>query len=323
MIASLRSLLANNSLEAPFSVLDLGTGNGLLLHTLLDADLTPPARMMGIDYSEGSVTLAREVAEARGEGAEEIRWAQCDCVDDEEAVKRLGEWDVLLDKGTVSLVAASVHLKGAWGGGGGALAGGQATGRWHCERCLWRSSGRRKADRLRPKIEKGEQSSCCLTTAKPFRLALRISRSSRLLHKRDRFSHSVSQTPAACTLRSTPGSGARTRLIARHERSPFTCLSLSARADLLLLQLDAIALSSHASVRSYIRSTRTLRGASGILLLTSCNFTLEELKALFLDDAEGKKDEIEELEEDKKPKFSFGGKTGNTTTAVLVRRRKE
>jgi hypothetical protein len=76
-------------------------------------------------------------------------------------------------------------------------------------------------------------------------------------------------------------------------------------------------------VRSYIRSTRTLRGASGILLLTSCNFTLEELKALFLDDAEGKKDEIEELEEDKKPKFSFGGKTGNTTTAVLVRRRKE
>jgi methylase of polypeptide subunit release factors len=119
MIASLRSLLANNSLEAPFSVLDLGTGNGLLLHTLLDADLTPPARMMGIDYSEGSVTLAREVAEARGEGAEEIRWAQCDCVDDEEAVKRLGEWDVLLDKGTVSLVAASVHLKGAWGGGGG------------------------------------------------------------------------------------------------------------------------------------------------------------------------------------------------------------
>jgi len=115
MIASLRSLLANNSLEAPFSVLDLGTGNGLLLHTLLDAELTPPARMMGIDYSEGSVTLAREVAEARGEGAEEIRWEQCDCVDDEEAVKRLGEWDVLLDKGTVSLVAASVHRKRAGG----------------------------------------------------------------------------------------------------------------------------------------------------------------------------------------------------------------
>ena len=112
-------------------------------------------------------------------------------------------------------------------------------------------------------------------------------------------------------------------LTERHERCPFACLSLSAQADLLLLQLDAIALSSHASVRSYIRSTRTLRGASGILLLTSCNFTLDELKALFLDDAEGGKDEIEELAEDKKPKFSFGGKTGNTTTAVLVRRRKE
>ena len=106
---------------------------------------------------------------------------------------------------------------------------------------------------------------------------------------------------------------------------PLSPVSHPARADILihLLQLDAIALSSHASVRSYIRSTRTLRGASGILLLTSCNFTLDELKALFLDDAEGGKDEIEELAEDKKPKFSFGGKTGNTTTAVLVRRRKE
>lgn len=91
------------SLPDNFTALDLGTGNGLLLQTLHEAELTQPSRLMGVDYSEGSIQLARSIAADRADGAEEIRWQVADLVGDQKAVQELGTWDVVLDKGTVSV----------------------------------------------------------------------------------------------------------------------------------------------------------------------------------------------------------------------------
>ncbi|KAI9384489.1 hypothetical protein POPTR_012G068600v4 [Populus trichocarpa] len=62
MISSLK-LLESDKYLSSWSVLDIGTGNGLLLHELAKqgfSDLT------GVDYSEGSIKLARTLADRDG-----------------------------------------------------------------------------------------------------------------------------------------------------------------------------------------------------------------------------------------------------------------
>ena len=89
------------------TVLDLGTGNGHLLFELCALDFEP-ANMLGIDYSPGSIDLAKAVGQGRGDGCENVPFQQADLLDDAQ-VSRLAEtpWDVVCDKGTMDAIALS------------------------------------------------------------------------------------------------------------------------------------------------------------------------------------------------------------------------
>eukprot|EP00245_Coleochaete_scutata_P007152 TRINITY_DN22255_c0_g1_i1.p1 TRINITY_DN22255_c0_g1~~TRINITY_DN22255_c0_g1_i1.p1 ORF type:complete len:431 (-),score=92.47 TRINITY_DN22255_c0_g1_i1:188-1378(-) len=80
---------------AGWRVLDLGTGNGVLLHALAKRgfrDLT------GVDYSEPAVELARELAQK--EGLSHLSFM----VDDVLETRLEGHYDLILDKGTLDAV---------------------------------------------------------------------------------------------------------------------------------------------------------------------------------------------------------------------------
>ena len=83
--------------------LDLGTGNGHMLLELLDNDWK--GDMVGVDYSESSVHLAKQIA-ARKE-VESVQYWTWDILRDAP-----GEWlrdgfDVVLDKGTFDAISLS------------------------------------------------------------------------------------------------------------------------------------------------------------------------------------------------------------------------
>lgn len=116
MIAYLVELLEENPFQHAPYVLDLGTGNGHLLFSLLEAqeelpsDALDPRRLCGVDYSSASIDLARAIAEKRGDGCESIVFDEAD-LRDHERVARLkqdanaGEgWDIVCDKGTVRVI---------------------------------------------------------------------------------------------------------------------------------------------------------------------------------------------------------------------------
>ncbi|SPO01028.1 related to anther-expressed protein SLL2-S9 [Cephalotrichum gorgonifer] len=88
------------------SFLDLGCGNGTLL-SALRADGWA-GRLMGVDYSERSVELARNVAAQDGSGAEFEVW---DVLAGDYAAVLTGEqeggWDVVTDKGTFDAICLS------------------------------------------------------------------------------------------------------------------------------------------------------------------------------------------------------------------------
>lgn len=105
------------------SILEVGTGNGTLLFALLTAprslDSHPSpgtpgyqgSRMCGIDYSAGSVKLARSIA-ATTDGGDSITFAECDFLTtdpprlpDMPPDLRPDVWDLLLDKGTFDAIA--------------------------------------------------------------------------------------------------------------------------------------------------------------------------------------------------------------------------
>ncbi|KAF8150805.1 S-adenosyl-L-methionine-dependent methyltransferase [Crassisporium funariophilum] len=92
------------------AILEIGSGNGTLLFGLLEEGYNP-STLYGIDYSAGAVNLATEIAKTRG--GSEIKFSECDFLTDdpvapgdvEESEKRLGVWDLLLDKGTYDAIA--------------------------------------------------------------------------------------------------------------------------------------------------------------------------------------------------------------------------
>lgn len=77
-------------------ILDIGTGNGVLLDCLADRGYNP-SRMLGIDYSPGSVELSKGVANARG--WEEISFEVVDFMSGQpsrlEAMKEGEGWDLM------------------------------------------------------------------------------------------------------------------------------------------------------------------------------------------------------------------------------------
>lgn len=77
-------------------ILDIGTGNGVLLNCLAEAGYDP-SRMLGIDYSPGSIGLSSGVAKARG--WDEISFEVVDFVGGEpsrlKGMKEGEGWDLL------------------------------------------------------------------------------------------------------------------------------------------------------------------------------------------------------------------------------------
>lgn len=88
------------------TILEIGSGNGTLLFSLVDAGYEA-TRLAGVDYSPDAVKLARMVAGSR-EGCEPISFSACDFLT-EVPSKLFGQgeegWDLLLDKGTYDAIA--------------------------------------------------------------------------------------------------------------------------------------------------------------------------------------------------------------------------
>jgi len=83
--------------------------------------------------------------------------------------------------------------------------------------------------------------------------------------------------------------------------------------------LDAISLNPEGQVQAiekYSKNVATMlcKNKTSYLLITSCNWTLEELKIHLSEN-------FEWLRTVPVPTFSFGGKTGSTTTTVLFKRK--
>jgi len=86
-------------------ILEIGTGNGNLLLSLLDTGY-PPQDLTGIDYSPEAVQLARSISDSRG-GAE-ITLSVVDFLQESSengADVFSGSWDLVLDKGTYDAMA--------------------------------------------------------------------------------------------------------------------------------------------------------------------------------------------------------------------------
>ncbi|KAH6636322.1 S-adenosyl-L-methionine-dependent methyltransferase [Chaetomium tenue] len=102
---------------ASAAVLDLGCGNGSMLFALRDEGWG--GRLVGVDYSERSVELARAVGEGETEtqGEREVEFKVWDVLNgslsEVEAVPGgTAGWDVVLDKGTFDAVSLSGERDG-------------------------------------------------------------------------------------------------------------------------------------------------------------------------------------------------------------------
>ncbi|KAK2793275.1 hypothetical protein FQN50_010015, partial [Emmonsiellopsis sp. PD_5] len=101
------------------TILDLGTGNGSMLTLLRDeGEFTGP--MVGVDYSEKSIELARRLhahADGEGGGDASLRFEVWD-VFDPRPVRELewfpsaggGGFDIVLDKGTFDAISLSAEV---------------------------------------------------------------------------------------------------------------------------------------------------------------------------------------------------------------------
>ena len=93
--------------SAPW-ILEVGSGNGTMLLALVDAEY-PPTRLCGIDYSAGSIKLARSVASTRG--GDKISFHLCDFLKEDPSKlppmlqQTNADWDLILDKGTFDAIA--------------------------------------------------------------------------------------------------------------------------------------------------------------------------------------------------------------------------
>ena len=93
------------------SFLDVGTGNGHLLFFLREEGEYEGGRMLGVDYSEAGIELAKQIATQHGLEDGEVEFAVVDVIRDEVA-QWAGEegFDVVLDKGTYDAISLSGEL---------------------------------------------------------------------------------------------------------------------------------------------------------------------------------------------------------------------
>ncbi|KAJ4477245.1 S-adenosyl-L-methionine-dependent methyltransferase [Lentinula aciculospora] len=91
-------------------ILEIGSGNGALLFSLVEQDYSPE-RLCGIDYSSDAVELAKNIAQQRG--AQDVAFHTCDfliqdpppILQEQESSGCIDSWDLLLDKGTYDAIA--------------------------------------------------------------------------------------------------------------------------------------------------------------------------------------------------------------------------
>lgn len=89
------------------SILEIGAGNGVLLFALQEAGYDGN-RILGVDYSEDAVNLARIIGAHRGDGCKNVEFETCDFLKDLPAPLQgmvKAEWDLVLDKGTFDAIA--------------------------------------------------------------------------------------------------------------------------------------------------------------------------------------------------------------------------
>jgi len=88
------------------SILEIGTGNGVLLTSLVDSGYNPKL-IQGIDYSPDAVRLAEKVASTRGDSCSQITYSVCDFLSED--IPKLDQehppFDLILDKGTFDAIA--------------------------------------------------------------------------------------------------------------------------------------------------------------------------------------------------------------------------
>lgn len=106
-------------------ILEVGSGNGALLFALLEAGYQPD-QICGVDYSEDAVTLAKNIAKARAQDAQDSDDERSDSEEEDKAIAserinfrvcdflkevapsldgQSGGWDLVLDKGTFDAMA--------------------------------------------------------------------------------------------------------------------------------------------------------------------------------------------------------------------------
>lgn len=103
------------------SILDLGTGNGTMLRLLRDEGEFEAKGMVGVDYSEASVELAKKLEEKDQEDEEDrIQFEVHDLLTQDAATQswfpaQEGGFDIVLDKGTFDAISLSDEIDGATG----------------------------------------------------------------------------------------------------------------------------------------------------------------------------------------------------------------
>ena len=101
--------LENVPPRSDLSVLEVGSGNGTLLFALIEEGYAAD-RLMGIDYSEGAVSLASSIAKMRSCEAISFHWSdflkeEPPLLSDDQQAVGGGAWDLILDKGTFDAIA--------------------------------------------------------------------------------------------------------------------------------------------------------------------------------------------------------------------------
>lgn len=109
-----QSLLRRNNDAQPSETtsrfLDLGTGNGHLLFSLREEDEEGKCwsgEMLGVDYSETSVELARRISVQQHDHV--VRFEQWDLLTQPPGSWRQDGFDVVLDKGTFDAISLMPH----------------------------------------------------------------------------------------------------------------------------------------------------------------------------------------------------------------------
>lgn len=101
MVDFLSDNLGQYSINEDSSIIDLGTGNGHLLFELNENGFS--GNMLGVDYSEESVNFAKEIAQSK-DCSKKIVFEQADIFNEN---WNPGEFDIVLDKGTLDAIALS------------------------------------------------------------------------------------------------------------------------------------------------------------------------------------------------------------------------